>query len=157
MEKKSKSFTVDEIREKLMKYCAYQDRCHWEVERKLAEFNLIPEAYDEILIYLIENKFLNEERFVHSFVRGKFKLKKWGRIKIQIELKKRKIPTKLIAEALKSIDEIEYTTTLEELFKKKKESLRSEKESFKKKAKIRNFLLQKGYESELIYEIQNKV
>lgn len=147
------SFTVSEIRDKLAKYCAYQDRCHWEVENKLREFNLIPEAKDEIIIYLIQNNFLNEERFAKSFVRGKFNQKSWGRIKIKSELKKRQIPQKLIDAALKEIDAEAYFSRLEELFQKKKESLKSERESFKKQAKIRNYLLQKGYESDLIGEL----
>ena len=147
------SFTVTEIREKLAKYCAYQDRCHWEVENKLNEFHLIPEAKDEIIIYLVQNNFLNEERFAKSFARGKFNQKNWGRIKIKSELKKRKIPQKLIDFALKEIDADIYFDRLADLFQKKKESLKSERESFKKQAKIRNYLLQKGYEHDLIGEL----
>ena len=67
-----KSYTVNEIRDKMAKYCAYQDRCQWEVEQKFYDFNLIPEARDEIMIYLIQQNFLNEERFAKSFARGKF-------------------------------------------------------------------------------------
>ncbi len=147
------SFIVNEIREKLAKYCAYQDRCHWEVENKMKEFNLIPEAWDEIIIYLIQHNFLNEERFAKSFARGKFNQKNWGRIKIRSELKKRKIPPKLIETGLNEIDENDYLKTLQNLFEKKKESLKNERESFKKKAKIRNYLLQKGFESEIIAEL----
>lgn len=143
-----------EIKEKLANYCAYQDRCHWEVEQKMREFNLIPEAQDEILIYLIQNDFLNEERFAKSFARGKFYQKNWGRNKIRIELKKRKIPAKLIETGLKEINENDYSKTLSQLFEKKKEALKSERESFKKKTKIRNYLLQKGYEFELINDLQ---
>ncbi len=148
--KKTESFTVSEIREKLAKYCAYQDRSHWEVANKLNEFSLIPEAREEITIYLIQNNFLNEERFAKSFVRGKFNQKYWGRIKIRSELKKRKIPLKMIESALKEINEDQYQSTLAELFEKKKNSLKSEREGFKKKAKIRNYLLQKGFENELV-------
>lgn len=149
----SQSFTVNEIRDKLAKYCAYQDRCHWEVENKMREFNLIPEAHEEILIYLIQHNFLNEERFARSYVRGKFNQKNWGRIKIRIELKKRKIPAKMIESALLEIDEEDYLKTLQNLFEKKKESLKNERESFKKKAKIRNYLLQKGFESEIMADL----
>ena len=149
----NKSFTVAEIKEKLANYCAYQDRCHWETEQKMREFNLIPEAQDEILIYLIQNNFLNEERFAKSFARGKFYQKNWGKNKIRMELKKRKIPEKLIQIGLKEIDENDYSKTLHHLFEKKKESLKSERESFKKKAKIRNYLLQKGFESDLITDL----
>ncbi len=151
MEKKS--LTLNEIRDKLAKYCAYQDRCHWEVENRMREFNLIPEAWDEIIIYLIQHNFLNEERFAKSFARGKFYQKNWGRIKIKSELKKRKIPSKLIETGLNEIDENDYLQTLKNLFEKKKESLKNERESFKKKTKIRNYLLQKGYESEIITEL----
>lgn len=153
----TKSFTVEEIRDKLAKYCAYQDRCQWEVERKLWEFKLIPEAHDQIMIFLIENKFLNEERFAKAFVRGKFNIKKWGRIKIRMELKKRQIPTKLIELAMREIDEDKYSSVLEELFNKKTIELKSERDSFKKKAKIRNYLLQKGFEADLISDLLFKL
>ncbi len=148
----STTFTVNEIRDKLAKYCAYQDRCHWEVENKLREFNLIPEGKDEIIIYLIQQNFLNEERFAKSFVRGKFNQKNWGKIKIRIELKKRKIPPKLIEMALAEIDEKDYLETLKHLTEKKKRELKQEKESWKKKAKIRNYLVQKGFENEIVME-----
>lgn len=148
-----KSYTVNEIRDKMAKYCAYQDRCQWEVEQKFYDFNLIPEARDEIMIYLIQQNFLNEERFAKSFARGKFYQKNWGRIKIRIELKKRKIPEKLIQVGLNEIDEKDYLTTLNQLYEKKKASLKSERESFKKKAKIRKYLLQKGFESEFITDL----
>lgn len=156
MMEKNKSFTVQEIQEKLASYCAYQDRCQWEVENKLREFNLIPEAKDQIIIYLIQNKFLNEERFAKSFARGKFYQKNWGKNKIKMELKKRMIPGKLIEMGLKEIDPNDYFETAEKLYQKKAESLQSERESFKKKVKIKNYLLQKGYESHLIEEISKK-
>src|SRR5690606_12894930 len=108
----SQSYTINEIRDKLAKYCAYQDRCHWEVENKMREFNLIREAHEEILIYLIQNDFLNEERVARSFVRGKFNQKNWGRIKISVELKKRRIPNKMIESALHEIEEEDYLKTL---------------------------------------------
>ena len=86
-----KVYTFQEIREKMAAYCAYQDRCHQEVDKKLNTFHLIPEAREEILLYLMRENFLNEERFALAFVKGKFKIKKWGRIRLKAELKKRKI------------------------------------------------------------------
>lgn len=148
-----KTFTVSEIREKLMRYCAYQERCQWEVEKKLQEFRLIPEGRDEIMIYLIQNGFLNEERFARSFARGKFYQKNWGRIKIRMELKKRKIPPKLIEIGLAEINDKDYQNSIKSLFEKKKKALKSERDSFKKKGKIRNYLIQKGFESEFIMEL----
>lgn len=148
-----KFFTVNEIRDKMAKYCAYQDRCHWEVETKFHEFHLIPEAKDEIIVYLIQHNFLNEERFVKSYVTGKFHQKKWGRIKIRTELKKRKIPAKLIEIGLKEIDEVDYIPTLHYWFERKKSELKSEKNAYIRKAKIRRFLLQKGFENDLIMDL----
>ena len=71
-----KSFTFEEIKQKIVNYCVYQDRCHAEVEQKMKEFLLIPEAKEEILLYLIKENYLNEERFTRSYVRGKFYIKK---------------------------------------------------------------------------------
>ena len=153
MQKKSNSFTFDEIKEKLANFCVYQDRCHWDVEKKMREYDLIPEAKDEIFIYLIQNNFLNEERFVKSFVRGRFNQKKWGRNKIKMALKQRQIPEQLIRIGFKEIDEGEYLKVLKELFVKKQEELKSETNSFKKKQKLRNYLLQKGFENELIFDL----
>lgn len=153
MQKKSNSFTFDEIKEKLANFCVYQDRCHWDVEKKMREYDLIPEAKDEIFIYLIQNNFLNEERFVKSFVRGRFNQKKWGRNKIKMALKQRQIPEQLIRIGFKEIDEDEYLKVLKELFVKKQEELKSETNSFKKKQKLRNYLLQKGFENELIFDL----
>lgn len=150
---KKKSYTVDEIRELMGRYCAYQDRCHWEVERKLKSYSLIPQAEESILIWLIENDFVNEERFVRSFIRGKFNQKKWGRHKIRRELLMRQIPIKLIQIGMEEIDENTYREVLRELYEKKRDSLKSERESLKKKAKIRDFLLRKGFESELVSQL----
>ena len=87
MEEKRKLYTFEEIKQKLVNYCIYQDRCHQEVEQKMQDFLLIPEAKDEIMLYLINENYLNEERFARSYIRGKFYLKNWGRIKIKNHLK----------------------------------------------------------------------
>ncbi len=149
---KGKSLTINEIFEKLAHYCAYQDRCHYEVEKKLDEFHLIPEARDHILIELIQQNFLNEERFSESFVRGKFNQKKWGKQKIRIELKKRKIPQKLIDKSLNQINETDYLSTLTYLFHKKQREFKTPL-TFENKYKITRFLLQKGYEYDLIQQV----
>lgn len=147
------SFTVDEVKAKLVKYCVYQERCHWEVEQKLNEFRLIQEAKDQIIIYLIQNNFLNEERFVKIFARSKFNQKNWGINKINTELKKRHIPSKLIAAGVAEINQRQYIETLNDLFVQKMKSLKSEKNIFIKKSKVTRFLLQKGYEIELISDL----
>lgn len=154
--KNGKSYTVAEVRDKMAAYCAYQDRCHWEVERKLHEYQLIPEAKGEILLYLLQNNFLNEERFARSFARGKFYQKSWGKIKITVELKKRDVPAKLIENALCEINETDYIQTIQRLIAKKSAVL-NEVNMFKKKQKITRYLLQKGYAYGDIVEYVNQV
>lgn len=149
---KQKSFTVDEIKKKLEYYCAYQDRCHQEVEKKLKEFRLIPEARELILLHLMQHNFLNEERFAKSFARGKFRIKKWGRKRIIQELKFRNISAYNIKSALKEIEEKDYVSTIHELAITKNEML-NEKNSYIKRQKLYQYLYRKGFESNLIQEV----
>jgi len=88
---KQTSFTVQEAQKKLERYCAYQERCHQEVVQKLKSLNIIPVAIDQIISELITNNYLNETRFAQAYVRGKFRHKKWGKIRIQSQLKLRQI------------------------------------------------------------------
>ena len=88
---KKKSYTVDELQKKMEYFCVYQDRCHQEVERKMNEHQLIPEAQEKILLYLMQHNFLNEERFSKSFARGKFRIKNWGKQRITRALKSKNI------------------------------------------------------------------
>ncbi|MDT0295272.1 regulatory protein RecX [Mesonia ostreae] len=149
-----KTFTVKEATLKLMNYCAYQERCHQDVEQKLIELRMIPEARQQIIQKLLEDNFLNEERFAQSFARGKFRIKKWGKIRIQQELKRRNVSRFNIVSALKEIDETEYVETLDQLFIKRLDSL-TEKNPQKLKKKIADYLLYRGWESHLIYEKLN--
>jgi len=151
-----KSYTVKEATIKLMQFCAYRDRSHKEVEEKLRKMNMIPAAQEQIIIQLMQDDFLNEERFARSFVRGKFRIKKWGKIKIKQELKFREISAPIIKNALTEIDQQKYTSTLYELAEKKLRLLK-EPDNFKKKRKLADFLLRKGYESNLVYEATNEL
>lgn len=146
-----KVYTLDEIKRKLEQYCIYQDRCHQEVEKKLKEFRLIDIAREEILLHLMRHDFLNEERFAKSFARGKFRIKKYGKLRITRELKLRNITAYNIASGLKEIDEEEYIATAYELTAKKNQSI-TETNPFKKKKKITDYMLRKGYEYNLINE-----
>ncbi len=146
-----KSYTVEEAKKKLEYYCAYQERCHDEVTQKLKELGMIPQAIDVVIVYLIENNFLNEERFACSFVRGKFRIKHWGKVRIVNELKARNISSYNINKALKEIDPEEYLGTFGLLFEKEWEQS-SEKDLQKKKKKIQDLLLRKGYESSMILD-----
>ncbi|WP_034918377.1 regulatory protein RecX [Gillisia sp. CAL575] len=147
-----KSYTIKEATIKLMQFCAYRDRSQKEVEEKLREMRMIPEACEQITIQLMRENFLNEERFACSFVRGKFRIKKWGRIKIKQELKQREISAPLIKIAFTEIDPSDYYSTLKELAEKKF-PLIIESNSFKKKQKLISFLHQKGYEFPIIIEV----
>ena len=151
-----KSYTVKEATIKLMQFCAYRDRSQKEVEEKLLDMRMIPVAREKIIIQLMRENFLNEERFARSFARGKFRIKKWGKNKIKQELKAREISTPLIRIALTEIDDEDYFKTLRELTDKKS-LLLMEKDPFKKRNKLSNYLLQKGFESSLVYEVTGDI
>lgn len=156
MSSEQKSYTVKEATLKLMQFCAYRDRSQKEVEEKLREMRMIPAACEEITIKLMQEDFLNEERFARSFVRGKFRIKKWGRNRIKKELKLREISSPIIRLAFTEINEGEYLKTLGELAEKKL-ALMKEPNTLKKKKKLSNYLLQKGYESGLVFERVNEL
>lgn len=151
MNQKTKGYTLTEAAKKIENYCAYQDRCHKEVISKLKEMGMIPMAIDKIVGQLIEDRFLNEERFAKSFARGKFKIKKWGRNRIVNELKQRDISKYNITTALKEIDPNDYSTTLDALAKKRLQQL-NETNLQKRKKKLADYLLYRGWESHLVYE-----
>lgn len=153
---KKKSFTVDEIKRKIEQFCVYQDRCHKEVEQKMRDYELIPEAREMILLSLMKDNFLNEERFAKSFARGKFRIKSWGKQRIIRELKFRDISTYNIKTALKEIDENEYLETIYRITEKRSNSI-SETNNYKKKKKLIDFLMRKGFENELIFKTVNEV
>ena len=141
--------TKEQALQKLKHYCGYQERCHVEVKQKLYSLGLWKKDVDALLSQLIEENYLNEERFAQLFAGGKFRMKHWGRIKIIYELKQKKISEYCIKKGLKEIDENDYKKTLLKLATAKWETLKTEKNVFVKKNKTINYLLQKGYESSL--------
>ena len=148
-----KSYNLEQALSRLQRYCAYQDRCHIEVERKLTEMRMIPQAKEQIIMSLIEDDYLNEERFALAFVKGKFRIKKWGRIRLKAELKKRKISKYLIKSALEQISEKDYLFTFEKLANRKANSIKADSILLKKK-KLADYLIYRGWESSLV---NNKV
>lgn len=146
-----KTYTLDEAQKKLEYYCAYQERCHQEVRQKLKGMRMIPEAIDSIIVSLIRHDFLNESRFARIFAQGKFRIKKWGRIRIVRELKRREISKYNIDSALKEISEEDYFKTFHELADKRIISIK-ETNLFKKKKKVADYLLYRGWESHLVYD-----
>lgn len=150
MQNKKLTFTVEEAKRRLEKYCIYQDRSHNEIEKKLIEMNMIQEAREVIILHLLEHDFVNEERFARNFARGKFRIKKWGKSRIIRELKFRNISKYNIDIALKEINMEDYLETLHELVQKKWNSI-VEDDKYKKRKKVVDFLLRRGFESNLIY------
>jgi len=146
-----KVYTVTEAKRKLEHYCTYQERCHNEVNSKLKEMRMIPMVIDEIIFHLIQHNFLNEERFAKSFARGKFNIKHWGKIRIIRELKLRKISEYNIKTALKEFSEEDYLNKLDYLSNKKLITI-TETNIYKKRKKLADYLLYRGWESHLVYE-----
>src|SRR5574343_77807 len=139
-----KSYTYDEIKKKMVNYCVYQDRSHFEVEQKMKEFLLIPEAKEEILLYLMKENFLNEERFAKSYARGKFYIKKWGKNKIRLSLLQKGISDRLIKKSFEEIDDEDYKKTISELINKTLPTYKGLQE-YQKKQKVIKFLISKGF------------
>jgi len=153
---KKKSFTVDEIKRKLENYCVYQDRCHKEVEHKMREYNLITEAREMILLSLMKDNFLNEERFAKSFAHGKFRIKSWGKQRIIRELKFKDISAYNIKTALKEIASDDYLETIYRITENRNKVI-SETNSYKRKKKLIDFLMRKGFENDLIFKVVTEV
>lgn len=154
--KKKKYISEEDALTKLQWYCVYQDRCHKEVRTKLLEIGIYGEALERIIVALIEDNFLNEERFAQSFVRGKFRIKKWGRKRILQELKFRKISAYCIKKGMQEIDEVAYQSTLYDLLEKKNKTLK-ETDLYKRRTKVAQYLIQKGYESGLVWAAVKEV
>jgi regulatory protein len=151
-DKPKKIFTPSQAFKKAADFCVYQERCHQEVRDRLYLWGLHREDVENIIARLISDGYINEERFAKTFAGGKFRIKKWGRVKIKKELKLKKISDYCINKGLAEIDESEYIKTLNEIIYKKSKEIK-EKNKFKKFSRLRSFALSKGYESELVWEV----
>ena len=147
-----KQITKEQALQKLKHYCAYQERCHSEVKEKLYNLGAWKKDHDEIIATLIEENYLNEERFAVAFAGGRFRVKQWGRVKIKYELKQKQVSEYCIKKSLKQIDEEEYIKVLNKLAKEKYTSLKSEQYLIRKK-KTMDYLIAKGFEMDLIRRI----
>jgi regulatory protein len=146
-----KYLTKEQALQKLRQYCGYQERCHKEVKQKLYDLGVSSKEHDEIISKLIEDDYLNEERFAIHFAGGKFRMKQWGMQKIKYALKEKQVSEYCIKKALKEIG-TEYNDTLRKLAEKKYASLKSEQYLVRKKKTI-DYLLRKGYEPDLVYKV----
>ena len=151
------NFTPQKSVPKIKQYCAYQERCHADVRDKLYSFGLNKMEVEEIIAALIGENYLNEERFAIHYAGGKFRMKQWGKNKIKQSLKLKQVSDYCIKKALQEIDSKEYEKTFQKLVEQKLKTLKSEKNIFIKKRKLQDFLLQKGFENEMIREEVNKI
>lgn len=151
-----KFLTKEEALQKLRQYCIYQERSHYEVQQKLYELGIRKAEQDEIIATLIEEDYLNEERFAKQFAGGKFRMKEWGRNKIYYALREKRVSEYNIKKGLKEIDDEEYKKVLIELAEKKYETLGDEQYLVRKKKTV-DYLLQKGFEPDLVTKALNEL
>lgn len=147
----SKRLSPDEAKSKILRYCAYQERSHQEVKNKLYAYGLYSSDVNEIISYLITEGFLNEERYAKAFAGGKFRMKKWGRLKIVRELEAKGLTANCIKIGLREIDEAAYTLALKQLVAKKAADV-TEENLFARRSKVARYIMQKGYEPELVWQ-----
>ena len=148
----TKPLTPDQVLDKMAKYCAYQERCVKDVKDKLKTYDIPQESKDEILDYLLDNRFVNDERFARSFVRGKLNQSGWGVNKIRFHLMKKGIDKDTIDEALGQTDEEVYKQKLIDILKAKSKTVKAETD-FERKRKLAAFAMQKGFEGSLVWEV----
>jgi regulatory protein len=151
-----KTYTKEQSLQKLKQYCAYQERCHQEVREKLFQLGCPIRDHDEVIGALIEENYLNEERFAVAFVGGKWRVKRWGRVKIKYELKLKQISAYCVKKAMTQVDEDEYLEVLQKLAEEKYESLKSNQHIIRRK-KTMDYLVAKGFESDLVRAIVTKL
>lgn len=154
-QKKEKRLTPMQAKKRAESFCAYQERAQQEVRDKLYHWGLYPADVENIIAELITENFLSEERFAHAYVSGKFKIKQWGKIKIENSLRLKRVPPRLIQEALASIDLDDYLHTLRQIIEKKSRLLK-EPHPYKRKMKLAQYAASRGFEQNLIFDILNE-
>jgi regulatory protein len=147
----AKPLTPDQVLDKMAKYCAYQERCVKDVRDKLKTFDIPKEEKTKILDYLLDNRFVNDERFAKSFVRGKVNQSGWGVNKIRFHLVQKGIDKDIIEDALGQTDEEVYRQRLIEILKTKAKTVKASSD-FEKKRKLAAYAMQKGFEGSLVWE-----
>jgi len=151
-----KIYDLKIVKERIRHYCAIMDRCQFQVINKLKSYGVSNALTDEILIELIQNNYVDEERFARSYCSGKFKIKRWGRKKIAFELSKLKVSKSCIELGMTEIDNVDYIDTITHLIHKKL-SLLKDKNTFTRKKKVVDYMLRKGFESDIVWACVHKL
>ena len=150
LSKKEKLYTPQEALIKISSFCAYQERTQQEIRDKLYAFGLHKDIVEELISKLVSENLINEERFAKTYAGGKFRIKKWGRVKIKEALKSKGISEYCIKKGLQEIDAKDYLVTLLSLIEKRA-AKEKEKDEYKRKHKIAQYLVGKGYEADLVW------
>ena len=157
IQRKQNRIGKEQAFQKLKHYCGYQERSHAEAREKLYAYGLYKQEVEEIISRLIEEDYLNEERFAIAFAGGKFRIKGWGRVKITQALKEKRVSDYCIRKAMKEIEELNYDSSLKKFAAAKWRSLKSEKNVFIRMKKTQDHLLRKGYEVQRVNVVVNKL
>lgn len=146
----------DQVLDKMAKYCAYQERCVKDVTEKLKTYDLPAKDREAILLYLLDNRFVNDERFTKAFVKGKVNQSGWGLNKIRFHLTQKGISKELIANALQEQDAEIYRQRLIDILKAKSKTIKAESD-FERTRKLAAFAMQRGFEASLVWEVLKEV
>jgi|TARA_R110000737_G_scaffold352130_1_gene396863 regulatory protein len=156
MNQSERFFSFEEAKSKIEYWCSYRDRSEFETIQKLHTYGQTEKDIEKIISYLKEYNFLDDDRFVNSFVSGKFRIKRWGRKKIYAGILSKRVNKETVQKALQSIDEQEYNIVIDELVEKKMRLLSGEKDPWKKKQKILQYVISRGFEYDLVQDILSK-
>ena len=148
-----KKLSREQALPQVKQFCVYRERCHSEVKEKLYSLGLYKNDVEQLMAQLIEENYLNEERFAKQYAGGKFRMNQWGRVKIKYALRQKQVSDYSIKKGLKEISVTDYKKTLQKLAEQKSKSLKNESNVFSKRKKLQDYLLQKGYEGELVREV----
>ena len=152
-----KKLSWEQALPQVKQFCVYRERCHSEVKEKLYSLGLYKNDVEQLMAQLIEENYLNEERFAKQYADGKFRINQWGRVKIKYALRQKQVSDYSIKKGLKEISEADYKKTLQKLAEQKLKTLKNESNVFSKRKKLQDYLLGKGYEGEVVREIVNEI
>ena len=152
-----KKLSWEQALPQVKQFCVYRERCHSEVKEKLYSLGLHKNDVEQLMAQLIEENYLNEERFAKQYAGGKFRMNQWGRVKIKYALRQKQVSDYSIRKGLKEISKSDYKKTLQKLAEQKLKTLKNESNVFSKRKKLQDYLLGKGYEGEVVREIVNEI